>query len=196
MALRTLILNADYSPLKVVGWKKAFMIIYKDVAYPVVYHKKVVIDTKGREHPVPSIIVLKEYQKFNSGLAKCTLRNVLIRDLHTCQYCGFQFEKKLLSVDHVIPRSLWRFAKMAGSPTNFHNVVAACKPCNKYKADSLLERAKYPRTVKEGWLLPFAGRKIELIREPKGITYAELLKRQIQVVYHPYPVEWDTYIRK
>lgn len=172
------------------------MICYKEAAYPVHYHDKFIMDSRGRQHPVPSIIVLNEFQKFNSGIAKCTLRNILVRDLYTCQYCGNQFEKKLLSVDHVIPRSYWHAHKVKGSPTNFHNVVTACKPCNRYKGSDLIGSAKYPRTVREKWLYKYAGKKMELLSSPKAVTYAELLRRQIQVVYHPYPEEWDAFIRK
>jgi 5-methylcytosine-specific restriction endonuclease McrA len=196
MARRTLILNADYTPLKVIGWKKAFMTVYKDAAYPIHYHDEFITDSKGRQHPVPSIIVLHDYKKFNGGLAKCTARNILIRDMYTCQYCQTQFDKKSLSVDHIIPRSYWHANKIKGSPTTFQNVVAACKACNRYKGSHLLGKARYPTTPKERWLAPLAGKKIELAAPPKAITYAELLRRQIQVVFHPYPDEWDAYLRK
>lgn len=171
------------------------MIVYKDAAYPIHYHKRVIRDTKGREHPVPSIVVLKEYHKFNGGLARCTLRNVHIRDMFTCQYCGNEFDKKHLSVDHVIPRSQWRQCGHKGSPTTFSNVVTSCKACNTYKGDRPLGVATYPHRVRERWLQHLAGAKHALSKEPKAITYAELLRRQIQSMCKPYPEQWDEYVK-
>ena len=172
------------------------MIIYKDAAYPIAYHQFSILDTKGRQHPVPSVVVLKDYYRFNGGFAKCTLRNIIIRDMHTCQYCGTKFDKKALSVDHVIPRSFWYANKLKGSPTIFNNVVTACKPCNRYKGSDLIGYARYPNRVKESHLQHMAGKKHEIIKEPKAITYAELLKRQMLLISDTYPKEWDDYIKR
>ena len=58
-------------------------------------------------------------------------REVLRRDAHTCQYCG---SKKRLTLDHVLPRS-------KGGQHSWDNVVAACAPCNSFKADRTPELA-------------------------------------------------------
>ncbi|MEL6556363.1 MAG: HNH endonuclease [Cyanobacteria bacterium J06621_11] len=61
-------------------------------------------------------------------------REVLRRDAHTCQYCG---SKKRLTLDHVLPQS-------KGGQHSWDNVVAACAPCNSFKADRTPELANMP----------------------------------------------------
>jgi 5-methylcytosine-specific restriction endonuclease McrA len=53
---------------------------------------------------------------------------ILIRDNHQCQYCGLQFAAEQLELEHVLPRS-------RGGQKTWENIVAACRPCNKRKAD-------------------------------------------------------------
>ena len=55
-----------------------------------------------------------------------TRRNVLQRDGHICQYCGFAGEP--LSIDHVLPRS-------RGGGDVWENVTTACLPCNVRKGN-------------------------------------------------------------
>ena len=43
--------------------------------------------------------------------------------MYTCQYCAEIFDKKDLTLDHVIPKS-------KKGPSNWENVVTACKACN------------------------------------------------------------------
>ncbi len=59
-------------------------------------------------------------------------RNLLERDLYTCQYCHRKFSKKELTVDHVIPKS-------KGGRSNWTNVVACCRKCNGDKKDKSLQ---------------------------------------------------------
>jgi hypothetical protein len=57
-------------------------------------------------------------------------RNLLLRDDHTCQYCGFLGVSSELTVDHVVPVS------RGGAPNSWENQVIACKRCNWRKASS------------------------------------------------------------
>jgi 5-methylcytosine-specific restriction endonuclease McrA len=63
--------------------------------------------------------------------------NVFLRDRFRCQYCGGKFPPKELTFEHVIPRS-------KGGKTCWHNIVAACDPCNVRKDDKTIMR---PRTM-------------------------------------------------
>lgn len=54
------------------------------------------------------------------------------RDNHQCLYCGKYFGRKYLTRDHIIPTS-------RGGRDDWMNVVAACKRCNQFKSDRLLE---------------------------------------------------------
>ena len=50
--------------------------------------------------------------------------------MFTCQYCNDVFEKKELTIDHLIPKS-------KGGITSWENVTTSCKSCNLKKADSI-----------------------------------------------------------
>jgi len=50
---------------------------------------------------------------------------VIIRDRHTCQYCGKKSGR--LTLDHVVPRS-------RGGEHSWTNIVSACDRCNHRKA--------------------------------------------------------------
>ena len=54
------------------------------------------------------------------------------RDNYQCMYCAKHFSRMLLTRDHITPTS-------RGGKDDWMNVVAACKRCNQYKSDRLLE---------------------------------------------------------
>jgi 5-methylcytosine-specific restriction endonuclease McrA len=64
----------------------------------------------------------------------CSRRGVLLRDRETCQYCGAQPGRALLTIDHVLPRA-------QGGGTHWENVVAACEACNRRKGSRTPEQA-------------------------------------------------------
>lgn len=65
----------------------------------------------------------------HSGTINFCRANVFIRDRYTCQYCHNTFNKKDLTLDHILPRS-------KGGRTNWHNIVSACKKCNHSKGNN------------------------------------------------------------
>lgn len=72
--------------------------------------------------------------------AKFSRINVYTRDAFTCQYCGDRFKMRMLSYDHVVPRS-------AGGRTEWTNIVTACKPCNNKKGNRTCdESGMWPRS--------------------------------------------------
>jgi hypothetical protein len=64
-----------------------------------------------------------------------TNSNLFGRDLYTCAYCGEEFKKELLTNDHIIPRS-------RGGVHSWMNCVTACKRCNNFKDNRLLDECK------------------------------------------------------
>jgi hypothetical protein len=81
-------------------------------------------------------------------------RNLLLRDDHTCQYCGFIGPASELTVDHVVPIS------RGGAADTWENQVVACKKCNWRKANSRpeevglhLRRAARPLTQEYAHIL-------------------------------------------
>lgn len=78
---------------------------------------------------VPEIILLHQYNKVPSVNVAFSRRSLFTRDGYQCQYCGKC--SKDLTIDHVIPR-------VRDGKSNFENCVAACKDCNRKKADRTL----------------------------------------------------------
>lgn len=127
----TLVLNADGAPVSVVpvstiDWQDAIRIIYLDRANVLEEYDLWVIRSPSVQMRMPSVIMLKEYQKHN-GKVDFNRQNVYLRDRHTCQYCRQKFVSSELTYDHVVPRK-------DGGKTNWENIVTACYPCNQEKA--------------------------------------------------------------
>lgn len=62
---------------------------------------------------------------------------LILRDRCLCAYCGRKFKERELTLDHVFPDA-------RGGPTNWMNLVAACKSCNNRKKCRTPEEAKMP----------------------------------------------------
>jgi 5-methylcytosine-specific restriction endonuclease McrA len=130
------LLNADYTPLGVVSWKKAIKLIVKK-RVEIVKVSKVILHNfeKTIEMAVPLIIRLI---KFIRALWRTKVpynkRNVMVRDNWTCAYCGLHSHTGM-SVDHVIPKS-------KGGKSTFDNVVTSCVSCNNKKDNNMPNVAK------------------------------------------------------
>lgn len=125
---RTLVLNASFEPLSIVGSRRAVVLVLTDKA-------EIIHAAEGRyraervEVPEPSVVRLVRYVRVPYGTkVAVNRRTIFARDGGRCQYCGAAAE----SLDHVIPRS-------KGGPHTWENVVAACRRCNSRKEDRLLD---------------------------------------------------------
>lgn len=83
---------------------------------------------------VPRIIVLLLFDRMPKKEVKFTRHNVFERDNNTCQYCGIEFERSDLNLDHVLPRH-------RGGETSWENIVCSCIPCNTRKGSRLPHEA-------------------------------------------------------
>ena len=106
---------------------------------------------------VPSVCVTKEYFKFKKAV-KFSRRNLYLRDMYQCQYCGDVFDFEDLTIDHVVPRA-------DGGKTTWENCVTACKPCNHSKGDkrnirplNMPYKPDYYALVKKWKNMPFTVR--------------------------------------
>ncbi len=171
--MRTLLLNSDYTPRDLLGWKQALSLLWNENEPVVCLHfsEKFKTDSKGRKHYIPSVLILKDYHK-HAGLACYSKRNIFARDKMICQYCYKLCKPETATLDHVIPRSRWQGQKRVSS---FENVVTACKRCNKRKGD---------KTPAE------AG--MRLLTQPKRITRPQLLARKA-ILLGTCP-EWQQYL--
>src|ERR1051326_1337368 len=77
---------------------------------------------------VPRVILLVLFDHLRKKEVKFTRHNIFERDRNTCQYCGQEFDRKDLNLDHVIPRD-------RGGPTTWENIVCSCVSCNTKKAN-------------------------------------------------------------
>lgn len=129
----TLILNADGLPLSVVplstlSWQAAIKLQFLENAEVLAVYDDWEVHSPSTTLEVPAVLLLRDYVKVARGV-KFSRQNVLLRDDHTCQYCGAKAAdlKAPLTLDHVVPR-------FHGGKTRWENVVAACTDCNLEKA--------------------------------------------------------------
>ena len=88
---------------------------------------------------LPAVVRLLRFVRNHRNGLRFSRRNLLLRDDHTCQYCGKRFDPKFLTCDHIIPRS-------RGGTTEWTNIVTSCIFCNLKKGDKLPEEGDmYPR---------------------------------------------------
>ena len=73
----------------------------------------------------------REYDLLND-VPPLTNKNLFARDKHMCLYCGDYLYDCELTRDHVVPAS-------RGGTDTWENVVTACRTCNHFKADKLLD---------------------------------------------------------
>lgn len=141
--MRTLLLNAGYTPLCVISWRRAIVLVMEGKA-DVVADSDDYVRSPSVTMPAPAVIRLRQFVKvpYRSTIP-LTRKAVLNRDNHRCAYCAGRAD----TVDHVVPRS-------RGGGNVWENVVAACRPCNNQKDDHLLDEL-LAKTGNAKWRLGF-----------------------------------------
>lgn len=154
---RVLVLNRLWQPVNIVGVRRAFSLLMQE-------HAQALDNTSGAfqmldaaewiefslSNPpesdydaiqtvkmrlrIPSVMLLREYDRVPSKEVKFNRRNVFDRDDHTCQYCGRHYHERDLNLDHVIPRD-------QGGRTTWENIVTSCIRCNTQKANRMPHQA-------------------------------------------------------
>lgn len=141
--LECLLLNADFSPLKVVDWKKSIVwsLNYSENSSIEIieYYQNKFIQGINNRYPIPLIAKTTKFFNFYNKPINFSRKNVYIRDDYRCQYCGQQFMMSELTYDHVIPKS--KFKGKRHCCTNWHNVVTACFKCNFKKGNKTPKEA-------------------------------------------------------
>jgi 5-methylcytosine-specific restriction endonuclease McrA len=155
-----LVLNRLYMAVHVVGVRRAFALLCRELAEVVHWEQDTFanysfeswrevsklrasvkqpqedwIRAVNFEVQVPRVIRLVHYDRLPKQSLHLNRRNVLARDEHLCQYCGRHFPIQQLSLDHIIPRS-------RGGATTWENVVCACLACNVKKGGRTPHEAK------------------------------------------------------
>lgn len=138
MERKTLLLSANYFPLKVLHWQDAVKRIYEGTVDVVVEYSEE-IRSPSVTWKWPAVIRLKRQVKRNkSRVVRFSRGACYIRDGWRCQYCSKKFQFRDLTLDHVWPRAL-------GGETNFKNIATACKKCNGEKGNKTCDEwGKWP----------------------------------------------------
>ena len=159
LSCNVLVLNRHYQALRIVRAKRAFSLLFRQLAEVVSVeedtyntydfqswtelselHRQFAPDGHDWVHTVrltiavPRIIRLLFYDRLPRQQVKFNRRNIYARDHNRCQYCGRNYPSSELSLDHVIPRSL-------GGKTIWGNVVCCCTSCNVKKGGRLPAQA-------------------------------------------------------
>jgi 5-methylcytosine-specific restriction endonuclease McrA len=153
-----IVLNADYTYLNTVNWKKAVCLMVKGKVEALKYTDRVITNfEKTIVMKIPIVMrLIKLIRTIYRTRVPFSKRNVLTRDKYKCVYCGRK--SRYLTMDHVTPVS-------KGGKTNFENCVAACKECNNTKNDRLpSEAGMYPS------------------RQPYAPTISEFLRIKMQTL--------------
>lgn len=143
-----LVLNKFYMAVHVVNARRAFRLLFKDLAEVVTLDDgrylsydfdswREVSEARSSlrdpedeyvrsvrfEIQVPRIIRLLAFDRLPKAKVKFNRRNIFARDGNRCQYCSKRFPTAELSLDHVLPRS-------RGGRATWENIVCACVRCN------------------------------------------------------------------
>lgn len=120
-----LVLNASYEPLHVVSVRRAITLLLKEKA-EIIEATERTLRAARREFPIPLVIRLLSYIRLPRLTLPLNRRTLFARDGYTCQYCGRQPGRALLTMDHMLPRS-------RGGTLTWENMVTACTSCNQRK---------------------------------------------------------------
>lgn len=129
--MRTLLIDCNYFPVKIISWQKAISLLVAQKAQSVEDYSDITIRSTSKKINLPKILRLESHHRVTFKV-KFTRLNVFLRDDFSCQYCGRRQDQKELTFDHVIPVS-------KNGPTTWENVVTSCKLCNSKKGPKLLE---------------------------------------------------------
>jgi len=182
---RCLLLNADFTPLSIIPWKRAVVwhIKYEDsTSYGIdiidFYKNDFIMGTNNKKYPIPAVARTKRFFKPHKQTLTFSRKNIFVRDNYTCQYCGIKYEFNNLTYDHVIPRSIWKDSNT--SPTCWTNIVTSCVNCNRKKGNKTPIQAN----------MPLKNLPIKPAKSPKYLPVTHHLRK----IRTEIPTEWKLYL--
>ena len=187
---QTLVLNRLWQAVNVVGIERTFSLLSLDHAQVIfaedgsfrmfdgpawlAYCKESeldlgarVIHTVHQKVLVPSVLILRTYDRMLMQEMKFNRQNLLERDGYKCQYCAKDLPLKELNMDHVVPRD-------RGGVTTWENVVISCIRCNSKKSNRLPKEAGM-RLLKEPKKPPCRPFMTSLYGKPMEETWSHFL---------------------
>lgn len=165
-----LVLNKKGDPIHIIDWQKAMSLMfqesvksydrdfiqycYKDwlVFSEMCSDDYPTVGTVSGKIIIPEIVILQKYDRLPTRDVKYSRQTLFERDHFTCAYCGGVYDKKKLTIDHILPRA-------QGGKTTWMNTITACFTCNNVKADKTPEQSNMhlrykPR--KPAWFSPLS----------------------------------------
>ena len=156
------VLNADYTFLSFIDWKKALTLLSKE-RIEVVKYSETVVNTVSKTFQIPLIVKLTYFvDMIYKRKVSFSHSNVFVRDNYTCGYCGNVYSKnsKELTIDHIIPKS-------KGGKNDWMNCITACKSCNALKGNKMLNDVN-----------------MKLLFEPHVPTVSEYIMQKLNITGH------------
>lgn len=139
---RVLLLNASYEPLNFISDQRALRLVLKNKAEIFMNMNGerstwdgVKFSSPTTEFDVPATIRLMNRVNGKWRPPRFRKKVLFNRDSWQCQYCREGLYWDTATIDHVVPRS-------HGGPTSWLNCVAACRRCNRHKANRTPEQAQ------------------------------------------------------
>lgn len=179
-SISTLAVDAGGVPKRWIGYEKVAYYTAKDlILWSIGEHEALIRGGRNRDTGKQSTITMPSIIAIN-GIMEGKLANrvphlkpekVFARDQYICAYCGNDFQKKKLSIDHILPSS-------RGGETTWTNCITACTRCNMRKGDKTLDEAGMQLLY-----IPYTPDKAEyLILSNRRILgdQMEFLKKQIK----------------
>lgn len=125
---KTLLLNADWSPLNFVSPFRAINLLMRGRAELISMDEQPscwndVITSPSRSYKMPATLRLLERVSRKYNTPRFKKRVLFNRDNWQCQYCDACLNWGSVTIDHVTPRA-------KGGVTSWKNCVTACKRCN------------------------------------------------------------------
>lgn len=156
----TLLLDAHYQPIDLIGWQKAITLLLQEKA-EVVEDGEDTVSSVSLTLNIPKVLRLirRGYAKYRASFSK---RSIFLRDKGVCAYCSMKMNLKTTTIDHVVPRC-------QGGTHNWLNVVTCCQKCNNKKAGRTPEQAHMTLLYK-----PRVPSRLDLIKqliEESGIGF-------------------------
>ena len=171
-----LLLNADatpvsFLPISSITWQDAIKFIFVGSAEPLHTYDDWIVRSPSTIMKVPSVIILKkQVRAIRTWVARDAggpqRHLVFLRDNYFCQYCNEQFPRKLLTLDHVIPR-------YHGGRTTWNNVTTCCSVCNSRRGHDM---------------------RIQPNTKPFRPTYSDLIKNMRKFPVSLPSLEWNWYV--
>ena len=125
---KTLLLNADWSPLNFVSPVRALGLLFSGRAEIISTGEdlslwKEKISSPTRSFDIPATLRLLERVSRKISMPRFRKWALFNRDGWACQYCAVDLDWQTVTIDHVFPKS-------RGGATSWTNCVSSCKRCN------------------------------------------------------------------